>query len=138
MAGDIVSINTYMIDNSGLPVFNCPMQMTRLGPMRLTRDYRQLQRQLAHIGYLSQGSVFERAPGQQGSPYVWTRKVHAKTITVALSQEQYQWLRQAVLNQRQLEKIVARMQTLSRQVLFETVPGVVRRKRLGKRVLGLI
>ena len=114
------------------------MQKTRLDPMRLTRDYRQLQRQLAQVGYLSQGTVFERTPGQQGSRYVWTRKVRAKTITVALSQEQYQWLRQAVLNQRQLEKIVAQMQTLSRQVLFETVPGVIRRKRLGKRVLGLI
>jgi virulence-associated protein VapD len=136
--GGIVSINTYLIDNSGFPVFNGPMQKTRLGPMGLTRNYRQLQRQLAQIGYLSQGSVFERTPGQQGSRYVWTRKVRAKTVTVALSQEQYQWLRQAVLNQRQLEKIVARMQTLSRQVLFDTVPGVVRRKRLGKRVLGLI
>jgi len=114
------------------------MQKPRACPLRLRRDYRQLQRQMARIGYLSQGSVFERAPGQQGSRYVWTRKVRAKTITVALSQEQYQWLKQAVLNQRQLDKIVARMQRLSRQVLFETVPGVVRRKRLGKRVLGLI
>jgi hypothetical protein len=49
----------------------------------------------------SQGSVFERSPDQQGSRYVWTRKVRAKTVTVALSQEQYQWLKQAVLNQRQ-------------------------------------
>ena len=30
------------------------------------------------------------------------------------------------------------LQTLSRQVLFDTVPGVVRRKHLGKKVLGLI
>jgi virulence-associated protein VapD len=80
----------------------------------------------------------EKSTIKQGSRYVWTRKVRAKTITVALSQEQYQWLRQAVLNQRQLEKIVAQMQTLSRQVLFQTVPGVIRRKRLGKKVLGLI
>ena len=101
-------------------------------------QYRQLQRQLARLGYLSQGSVFERSPGQQGSRYVWTRKVKAKTVTVALSQKQYQWLRQAVANQRQLEKIIRKMQTLSRQTLFETVPGVVRRKRLGKKVLGLI
>ena len=134
----MVSINTYPIDNAGLPVFNGLMQKTRPDPTRPTRDYRQLRQQLAHIGYLSQGSVFERTPGQQGSRYVWTRKVRAKTITVALSQEQFQWLRQAILNQRQLEKTVARMQTLSRQVLFEAVPGVVRRKRLGKRVLGLI
>jgi virulence-associated protein VapD len=104
----------------------------------LPPSYRQLQRQLAKVGYVSQGSVFERAPGQQGSRYVWTRKVRAKTVTVALSQEQYHWLKQAVANQRKLERIVEQMQALSRQVLFETVPGVVRRKRLGKKVLGLI
>ena len=103
----------------------------------LPQAYRQLQRQLAGLGYVSQGSVFERSPGQQGSHYVWTRKVRAKTVTVALSLEQYRWLRQAVDNQRKLERIIDRMQTLSRQIMFETVPGVVRRKRLSKKVLGL-
>ena len=29
------------------------------------------------------------------------------------------------------------LQILSRQILFETVPGVVRRKRLSKKVLGV-
>ncbi len=104
----------------------------------LPPPYRQLQRQLARLGYVSQGSVFERAPGQQGSRYVWTRKVRAKTVTVALSQEQYHWLRQAVANQRELERIVEQMQTFSRHILFENVPGVLRRKRLSKKVLGLI
>jgi virulence-associated protein VapD len=104
----------------------------------LLPPYQQLQRQLTRLGYLSQGSVFERAPGQQGSRYVWTRKVKAKTVTVALSAQQYQWLRKAVTNQRQLEKIVKQMQALSRQVLFKTIPGVTRRKRLSKKVLGLI
>jgi virulence-associated protein VapD len=99
--------------------------------------YRQFQRQLARLGYISQGSVFERAPGQQGSRYVWTRKVRAKTVTVALSREQYLWLKQAVANQRHLERIVEQMQKLSRQILFENVPGVVRRKRLTRKVLGL-
>ena len=99
--------------------------------------YRQLQRQMARLGYVSQGSVFERAPGQQGSRYVWTRKVRAKTVTVALSREQYLWLKQAVANQRYLERIVEQMQKLSRQILFDNVPGVVRRKCLTKKVLGL-
>jgi virulence-associated protein VapD len=108
----------------------------KTGPS-LPQQYRQLQRQLNHLGYVSQGSVFERAPGQQGSRYVWTRKVRAKTVTVALSQKQYLWLRQAVANQRKLQRVVQQMQTLSRQVLFETVPGVVRRKCLPKKVLGL-
>ena len=37
-------------------------------------------------GYVSQGSDFQYRPPQQGSRYVWTRKVQAKTFTVALSQ----------------------------------------------------
>jgi virulence-associated protein VapD len=114
------------------------MKKTSRRPTRLTKDYRQLRSQLSQIGYLSQGSVFERAPGQQGSRYVWTRKLKAKTVTVALSENQYHWLRQAVANQRELHKIVSQMQTLSRQILFATVPGVLRRKPLGKRVLDLI
>jgi len=105
---------------------------------RPSPQYRQLQRQLAQVGYACQGSVFERRPGQQGSRYVWTRKVKAKTVTIALSQAQYHWLRQAVANQRQLERIIRQMQILSRQTLFETVPGVVRRKQLSKKALGLI
>jgi hypothetical protein len=64
--------------------------------------------------------------------------VQAKTVTVALSKQQYQWLRRAAANQRKLERIVAQMQKLSRQIVFQTVPGVRRRKSLNKKVLGLI
>jgi hypothetical protein len=103
----------------------------------LPGPFRQLQQRLAQLGFLSQGSVFQRKAGQPGGPYVWTRKVSGKTVTVALSEEQYHWLQQAVANQRELDKIVRQMQKLSRQVLFETIPGVHRRKRLGKNVLGL-
>ncbi len=105
---------------------------------RLTADYRQLQRQLSRIGYLSQGSVIERRPNQQGSRYIWTRKLQAKTVTVALSKEQYQWLRRAVTNQRKLERIVGQMQRSSRKILFENLPEPRRRKALSRRVLGLI
>jgi hypothetical protein len=100
--------------------------------------YQRLRRQLCRVGYLTQGSVFERKPGQQGSRYVWTRKVKAKTVTVALSKEQYYELKKAAQNQRQLEATVAAMQKLSRQILFKTLTGVPRRKPLSKRVLGLI
>ncbi len=134
----MVSIYTHYIDRLPLPVFNIGMKTASNDPMHLTQAYRQLQQQLAQTGYLSQGSVFERAPGQQGSRYVWTRKVRAKTVTVALSQEQYRWLCRAVANQRKLNRTVKQMQRLSRQMLFENVPGVARRKRLGKKVLGLI
>ncbi len=125
---------TYYIDKPQLSRFNEAMKIGA----SLPPPYRQLQRQLAQMGFVSQGSVFERAPGQQGSRYVWTRKVRAKTVTVALSLDQYHWLKKAVANQRALERIVEQMQLLSRQILFENVPGVVRRKRLSKKVLGLI
>ncbi len=107
-------------------------------PLRLTADYRQLQRQLSRIGYLSQGSVIERPPTQQGSRYIWTRKVQAKTVTVALSKPQYHWLRRAVTNQREMQRIIGQMHRLSHQILFQTLPGPTRRKSLSKRVLGLI
>jgi len=114
------------------------VKQNRSSPKAPTSSYRRLQRQLARIGYISQGTVFQRTPTQQGSRYVWTRKLAAKTVTVALSKEQYQWLRRAVANQRQLQRIMGRMQALSRQVLFQTISGVVRRKSLSKKVLGLI
>jgi len=106
--------------------------------MRLTADYRQLQRQLSRIGYLSQGSVIERLPTQQGSRYIWTRKVQAKTVTVALSKQQYRWLRRAVTNQREMQRIVGQMQKLSHKILFQTLPEPRRRKPLSKSILGLI
>jgi hypothetical protein len=105
---------------------------------RFPADYRRLQQRLGRTGYLSQGSVLERAPGQQGSRYIWTRKLRAKTVTVALSKEQYRWLRRAVANQRRVARILARMQRRSRQILFGSVSGPPRRRVLDKRVLGLI
>src|SRR5258705_6861110 len=91
----IVSIYTYHIDTQSFLRFNAKVKTAAHFPAR----YCHLQRQLTRMGYLSQGSVFKRAPGQQGSRYVWTRKVKAKTVTVALSEEQFRWLRQAVDNQ---------------------------------------
>jgi hypothetical protein len=44
----------------------------------------------------------------------------------------------AICQWRKLQATLKKMQRLSRQVLFETVPGPIRRKRLGKKVLGLI
>lgn len=80
-------------------------------------------------------------PGSPNPPrrgYQWTRKVGQKTITVALSRDQYQALKQALDNARTLWKTVAEMERVSRQVLFEALPDTRRRKRLSKKVLGLI
>ena len=111
--------------------------MKKSSTPRLLGEYQQLRRRLAATGFITQGSVFQRRPTQQGSRYVWTRKVRAKTVTVALSKAQYAWLQRAAANQRKLDHLVERMQQLSRRILFETVQGVRRRKVLSKKVLGL-
>ncbi len=99
--------------------------------------YERLKAALAQTGWISQGYVQDRGPGAGGPCYQWTRKIKGKTVSVALSQEQYQWLRMAIDNWRALQTTLRQMQQLSRQVLFSTVPGPQRRKRLSKKVMGL-
>jgi hypothetical protein len=102
------------------------------------REYARLRGQLAIIGWISQGYVQNRGPGAGGPCYQWTRKVKGKTVSVALSKEQFEWLHAAILQWRQLQDTLKEMQRLSRSVLFETVPHPPRRKKLGKKVLGLM
>jgi cyclopropane fatty-acyl-phospholipid synthase-like methyltransferase len=100
-------------------------------------QYAQLRRRLARTGWISEGYVQDRGPGAGGPCYQWTRKVKAKTVSVALSREQFEWLRTAIAEWRQVQATLKEMQRLSRRVLFETIPHPPRRKRLGQRKLGI-
>lgn len=102
------------------------------------KDYQRLRQSLSQVGWISEGYVQNRGPGAGGPCYQWTRKVRGKTLSVALSAEQFAWLQDAIANWREVQKTLRQMQKLSRQVLFTTVPHPRRRKRLGKKVLGLI
>ena len=105
----------------------------------LHRQYQRLSDSLAGIGYISQGSVLDRSllrPPRSG--YQWTRKVARKTITVALSVEQFRAMEKAICNRRTLEKTLRQMEKISRQILFQSLPDTNRRKRLPKKVLGTI
>ena len=93
---------------------------------------------LAGPGWISEGSAQDRGPGAGGPCYQWTRKVRGKTVSVALSREQYECLAAAIANWRTVQATLKAMQRLSRAVLFTTIPGAPRRKRLGKRALGLV
>ena len=101
-------------------------------------EYARLRQRLTQVGWVSAGYVQDRGPGAGGPCYQWTRKVKGKTVSVALSREQYAWLREAIANGREVQQTLKEMQCLSRAVLFATVPHPPRRKRLGKKVLGLI
>jgi len=100
-------------------------------------EYERLRGQLARLDWISQGYVQDRGPGAGGPCYQWTRKVKSKTVSVALSREHYEALKEAIANWRDAQEILQRMQVLSREIIFGTLPSPPRRKRLGKKVLGL-
>jgi hypothetical protein len=115
------------------------MKRTAAVPPKLQRQYRQLARRLAAIGFITQGSVFERRKNSaSGSRYQWTWKdPNQKTRSLTLSQEQYHWLKQALANHRQVEETLQKMRQLSQRILLITIPGTTRRKPLNAKVLRL-
>lgn len=95
---------------------------------RRLRRYATLQKQLASIGSISQGSVAFQAPGS----WRWTFKIKGKTSCVALSEEQAAQMSQAIDNHKRLEEIVREMREITQTLILETVPGVRRRKPLSE------
>jgi hypothetical protein len=108
---------------------------TALSELRV--EYRRLQRQLARTGWISHGYVQDRGPGAGGPCYQWSRKERKKTVSVALSEKQYRWMKEAIANWQHVQETLKRMQQISRSVLFRTIPEPPRRKSLSKSVLGL-
>jgi len=101
------------------------------------RQYERLRGSLGRLGYISQGSVQDRTARQGGGAgYQWTRKVAAKTVTIALTQEQFAQMKQAVANYRKLRQLLQQMEKLSRSFIFQSAPHPSRRKRLSRKVLG--
>lgn len=104
----------------------------------LPPEYRRLRNKLSSIGWIALGSLVERdKPGQGGPRYQWSRRVGAKTVTVALSAEQFQWLKQAIGHQREVWEILMQLQQLTAHHALQNIPGPPRRKRLSKKKLGL-
>ena len=102
----------------------------------LQSRYERYARSLPSIGPICIGTVIKRKDVRQraaqtktyGPYYLWTRKINGKTLSVALSQEQYAELKRAIANQRKLEKTLAKMHHLTQQIIFATKLGVKKRK----------
>ena len=103
----------------------------------LHAEYANLQKQLASIGWISHGYVQDRGSGAGGPCYQWTRKEKKKTVSVALSKEQYQAMCEAIENWRRIQAILERMEKISRLIIFSSLPDTRRRKPLTDEVLGL-
>ncbi len=101
-------------------------------------SYRRLQAQLSKVGWLAMGSVVERnKPGQGGPRYQWSRKVDGKTVTVALSKEQFEWLHAAIAGQREVSKTLEEMHRQALQYMWPHLPDISRRKPLSEKALGV-
>jgi hypothetical protein len=105
-------------------------------PASRRQRFQKLAQSLARTDWISEGYVQDRGPGAGGPHYQWTRKVKGKTVSLALSAEQYHWLKAAIENWRHLQHALQEMRRLSREELFSTVHDLPRRKRLSKSVLG--
>lgn len=101
-------------------------------------DYERLRAQLGQTGWVALGSVVERnQPGQGGPRYQWSRRVGQKTVTVALSREQFEWISQAIQRNRKAWEILEKMHQQSLDFMWKTLPSTTRRKRLTNKTLGL-
>jgi len=97
---------------------------------QLHAAYRRMEKALAQQPSLAQGSVNVVAPKTPGgnTTYTWTRKVRAKTVTVAISEAQAEAFRAAIAANREVETTLARIREVSQTAILEGVPGVSRRR----------
>lgn len=100
-------------------------------------EYERLRARLGQIQWIALGTLLERGlPGQGGPRYQWSRRAGGKTVTVALSAEQFAWMKKAVANQRKVWEILLRMQQLTAEHMLHHLPNPPRRKRLSKKRFG--
>lgn len=105
---------------------------------RLETRYAELRQELAGVGYLSHGSVYRRPSGKSGTRFTWSTKIKGKTVSLALSEPQADWLEKAIAEHRRVKKILAEMHQLSRQIMRARFADTIRIKPLNKKVLRLI
>ena len=91
----------------------------------LRKRLESCKNQILALDWVTQGSLSQSPQGN----WRWTRKVKAKTVTVALSDQQAELFRRAVDDHRKLEELIDQMRAISQQVLLNSVEGPPRRKR---------
>jgi hypothetical protein len=92
---------------------------------KLERRFQALKEEIATLGWLTHGSVSPNHPGY----WRWTRKVNAKTVSVALSEAQADLFREAIANHRKLESILHEMRAISQEVLLKSTPANPKKTR---------
>jgi uncharacterized protein DUF6788 len=92
--------------------------------------YDELKRSIGKLGLIRHGSLVRRfmpcgtlgcrchddPPQLHGPYYQWTRKVHGKTVTVRLTEQQAQVLAEWIDNGRQLNEILGQMEAVALRI----------------------
>ena len=92
--------------------------------------YEALKRTVLTLGPIRRGSLVRRfmpcgkagcccqasPPDLHGPYYQWTRKVRGKTATARLTREEARLFEEWISNGRQLDRIMAQMETVSRRI----------------------
>ena len=98
---------------------------------KLRQRYQELQRQLADIGFVCNGTVMsvyrkcgkpgcgckESVSMQHGPYHIWTRKEKGKTVTRSLSEKQARQCSLYLRNFKKMESIIEEMKKISIQMI---------------------
>ena len=112
-----------LIQRQAFSMKNPLLSVTQIAALR--KRFERCKTQILALDWVTQGSLSQSPQGN----WRWTRKVKAKTVTVALSDPQAELFRRAIDDHRKLEKLLDQMRALSQQVLLNSVQGPARRKR---------
>jgi len=96
---------------------------------KLQERFLKLRKELSMLEWITHGSVTPNHPGN----WKWTTKIKAKTVTLSLSQEQADLLKEAIATNKKLESILKEMRSISQEVLLKSAPGT-RKKSNSKTV----
>ena len=113
----------YLYKNKLFSMKNHLLSATQIAALR--KRFESCKNQILALDWVTQGSLSQSPQGN----WRWTRKVKAKTVTVALSDQQAELFRRAIDDHRKLEKLIDQMRAISQQVLLNSVEGPARRKR---------
>ena len=92
--------------------------------------YNELKRSIGKLGLIRHGSLVRRfmpcgtpgchchddPPKLHGPYYQWTRKLHGKTVTVRLDEQQAKVLAEWIENGRQLDEILGQMEAIALRI----------------------
>ena len=97
------------------------------------QQYGRLQNSLRDLPLLAQGNVYAIDPPptapRASTHYKWTRKLDGKTVTEALSKQQYEAIKDAIEANRQIGETLRRMRTLSQDAILQALPDAPGKRR---------